>query len=167
MERAYMAAGLALALAGPALAQTAPAPAAEPPVVNSPANAAVYMIAPRPGARVRSPVLVQFGLRNMGVTQAGSSARDAGHHHLIVDSTLPLVPGQPIPADKNHLHFGGGQTEVRVDLPPGRHTLQLVLGDALHRPFAPSVQSAKVEIVVLSPQPRPRPRRAAQTRRRW
>ncbi len=87
------------------------------------------------------------------MTQAGSSAKNAGHHHLLVDATDAIDPNEAIPADKNHLHFGGGQTETRLDLPPGRHTLQPVLGDANHRPFSPSVESPKVHVVVLSPQP--------------
>jgi hypothetical protein len=120
------------------------------PVVRTPAppDASVYIISPRNGARLRSPVTVRFGLRNMGVTQAGSTAPNAGHHHLLVDVTAPLNPNEPIPADKTHLHFGGGQTETTIDLPPGRHTLQLVLGDANHRLFNPSLESAKIHILV-------------------
>ncbi|GJE61440.1 DUF4399 domain-containing protein [Methylobacterium trifolii] len=156
MRRGMAWSALALLFLGvPAGAQT-PAPAPErttpPPPVTPPPDSAVYLIAPRAGSRVTSPVTVQFGLRNMGVTQAGSTARNAGHHHLLVDVKDDLTEGEPIPADRNHLHFGGGQTETRLDLPAGRHTLQLVLGDAQHRPFSPSVRSAKVEILVVSPQ---------------
>ena len=55
------------------------------------------------------------------------------------------------PSDKNHLHFGRGQTETTLDLPPGRHTLQLVLGDAKHWPFVPLLASQKIEVTVVSP----------------
>jgi hypothetical protein len=72
----------------------------------------------------------RFGLRNMGVTQAGSNAANSGHHHLLIDVNDPLDPNEPIPQDKTHLHFGAGQTEARIELQPGKHTLQLVLGDA-------------------------------------
>lgn len=161
--RSVAASLLLLGLCVPVGAQ-APAPErAEPAAVPAPPEANLYLIAPRPGARVTSPVTVQFGLRNMGVTQAGSSAKNAGHHHLLVDVKEFTGTGEPIPADKNHLHFGGGQTETRLELTPGRHTLQLVLGDALHRPFQPIVKSQRVEILVVSAAQRRRPR---QTRSR-
>ncbi len=126
----------------------APAPA---PQTQAPAGVKLYVISPANGARVRSPFVVQFGLKGMGVTQAGSSAPNAGHHHLLVDVAEPVSETAVIPSDKSHLHFGGGQTETTLDLPPGRHTLQLVLGDAKHRPFTPLVASQKIEIVVVSP----------------
>jgi hypothetical protein len=134
-------------------ATPAPAAATRTP---APADASVYIISPLDGARVRSPVIVRFGLRNMGVTQAGSLAPNAGHHHLLVDVTQPLNPNEPIPADKNHLHFGGGQTETTIDLSPGWHTLQLVLGDKDHRLFQPSLESAKIRIRVVRFIPRAR-----------
>jgi hypothetical protein len=84
----------------------------------------------------------------MGVTHAGDATPNAGHHHLLIDVAAPLDPNEPIPQDKNHLHFGSGQTEVRVDLPPGRHTLQLVLGDAAHIPFDPPLVSKKITVTV-------------------
>jgi hypothetical protein len=87
-------------------------------------------------------------LRNMGVTRAGDAAPNMGHHHLFVDVDGPLDPNEPIPSDKNHLHFGAGQTEARLELPPGRHTLQLVLGDAEHIPFNPPIVSKKITITV-------------------
>jgi hypothetical protein len=134
-----------------------PAPAA-PPVpaaTPAPADARLYFIAPSHGARVRGPVTVQFGLRNMGVTQAGSTAPNAGHHHILVDAKGALDLNEPIPADRSHIHFGAGQTETELDLAPGRHTLQLVLGDANHRPFQPVVLSEKIEITVLDPEAAP------------
>lgn len=163
--RAAVSAGLLVILGGPSSAQTAPEKAPPPPPVAAPPDAALYIIAPKPGARVTSPVTVQFGLRNMGVTQAGSSAKNAGHHHLLVDVKEPVAGGEPLPADKNHLHFGGGQTETRLDLPNGPHTLQLVLGDALHRPFVPSVQSQKIQITVVSAQALRKKRRPLRHRR--
>jgi hypothetical protein len=59
-----------------------------------------------------------------------------------------LNPNEPIPSDKSHLHFGAGQTETQLDLAPGKHTLQLVLGDAKHYPFSPPVVSEKITIRV-------------------
>lgn len=115
----------------------------------SPEGAKVYFIAPHNGARVKSPVTVVFGLKGMGVTHAGDEFKNAGHHHLLIDVTEPLDPDDSIPADKNHVHFGAGQTEASIELAKGPHTLQLVLGDANHQPFNPSVQSAKIHITVI------------------
>jgi hypothetical protein len=107
-------------------------------------DAYLYFITPHNGQKVRSPVLVIFGLRNMGVAPAGVKFPNTGHHHLFVDVTEPLDPNVPIPQDKKHLHFGAGQTQARIELPKGRHTLQLVLGDADHIPFDPPVVSTVI-----------------------
>jgi hypothetical protein len=123
-------------------------PAAAAAQTAAPSDAYLYIIWPNDGEHVKSPFWVRFGLRNMGVTRAGDAAPNVGHHHLLVDVNAPLDPNEPIPADKNHLHFGGGQTETRLELPPGPHTLQLVLGDAEHKLFKPVVASKKIRIVV-------------------
>ncbi|MGB7831858.1 MAG: DUF4399 domain-containing protein, partial [Xanthobacteraceae bacterium] len=90
----------------------------------------------------------RFGLRNMGVTHAGDDFPNSGHHHLLIDVNDSIDPNDAIPQDKNHLHFGAGQTEARIELPPGKHTLQLVLGDAKHFPFKPPVVSKKITVLV-------------------
>jgi hypothetical protein len=115
---------------------------------KAPSDAFLYIIWPPDGATVNGPFWCRFGLRNMNVTQAGSSAPNAGHHHLLVDVNEPLEAKAPIPQDKTHLHFGAGQTEALMELPPGKHTLQLVLGDAKHYPFNPPIVSKKISITV-------------------
>jgi hypothetical protein len=85
----------------------------------------------------------------MGVTHAGDDTPNLGHHHLLIDVDEQLDLTQPIPQDKKHLHFGTGQTEARIDLPPGPHTLQLVLGDSAHVPFNPPVVSKKIRITII------------------
>jgi len=124
--------------AGPAHAQNKPAPK----------DALLYFVWPQNGAVIKGGFWCRFGLRNMGVTHAGDSYPNAGHHHLFVDVNEPLNPKEPIPSDKSHLHFGAGQTEARIELPPGRHTLQLVLGDADHYPFNPPIVSEKITITI-------------------
>ena len=94
------------------------------------------------------PFKVQFGLSGMGVAPAGVDKPNTGHHHLLIDANEPLDPNEPIPQDKTHLHFGAGQTEALIELPPGRHTLQLVLGDWSHLPFHPSIASDIITIAV-------------------
>ena len=114
---------------------------------SSPAGAELYFIAPTDGATVTSPVTIKFGLKGMGVVPAGIAFEGAGHHHLIIDADLPPLD-MPIPADANHVHFGKGQTETTIELKPGKHTLQLLLGDQLHVPHDPALVSKKITITV-------------------
>lgn len=107
-----------------------------------------YFIEPVDGATVTSPVTVKFGLSGMGVAPAGIDVPNTGHHHLLINLEKLPEAGNPIPADANHVHFGGGQTEATVKLEPGTHTLQLLLGDYLHRPHAQPVTSEKITITV-------------------
>ena len=111
-----------------------------------PPNAAVYIISPKDGDTVTNPFRVQFGLSGMGVAPAGVDAPNTGHHHLLIDVNEPLDPNEPIPQDKKHLHFGAGQTEALVELPSGKHTLQLVLGDWSNYPFHPPLMSDVVTV---------------------
>ena len=111
-------------------------------------NASVYIISPRDGDTVTNPFRVQFGLSGMGVAPAGVDQPNTGHHHLLIDVNEPLDPNEPIPQDKTHLHFGAGQTEALIELPPGKHTLQLVLGDWSHLPFHPPIMSDVITITM-------------------
>ncbi|PJG55027.1 rod shape-determining protein RodA [Bradyrhizobium forestalis] len=119
----------------------------------APKDAKLYFITPQEGQKIRGGFWVRFGLRNMGVTHAGDDYQNAGHHHLLVDVNEPIDIKEPIPQDKSHLHFGAGQTETFLELPPGTHTLQLVLGDAKHYPFDPPVASEKITVRVRQPGP--------------
>jgi len=115
----------------------------------SPAGASVYFINLKDGDTVTSPFKVQFGLAGMGIAPAGVEKPNTGHHHLIIDTTLSADQLKaPIPADAQHLHFGGGQSEAMVTLPPGPHTLQLVLGDWSHVPHVPPVMSPVINVMV-------------------
>lgn len=117
------------------------------PRIAAPAAAKLYFISPQDGAVVKGPVTVRFGLSGMGVAPAGTAVPNTGHHHLIVDAPLPPLD-KPLPMDANHLHFGKGQTETTLNLAPGKHTLQLVLGDANHIPHQPPVVSPQITITV-------------------
>ena len=113
----------------------------------APENAELYFISPAGGATLSNPITVHFGLRNMGVAPAGIKYDDTGHHHLLVDTELPSLDF-PIINDENHLHFGKGQTEATLELAPGEHTLQLLLGDFAHIPHEPAVMSERITITV-------------------
>jgi hypothetical protein len=137
-----------LLLASPVLATAQETAPAAMPRTAAPQNALTYFLSPADGATVTSPFTIRFGLRGMGVAPAGVTTPNTGHHHLLVDvETLP-PDNLPIPNDANHRHFGLGQTETEITLPPGQHTLQLVLGDALHIPHQPPVRSEKITITV-------------------
>lgn len=128
----------ALIISGSAVAGDSPAPK----------NAYLYIGWPNDGEVIRSNNFkVWFGLRNMGVAPAGVEKPYTGHHHLIVDAPLPPMD-EEIPADHNHLHFGKGQTETRLTLQPGTHTLQLLLADHNHVPHNPPVISEQITITV-------------------
>lgn len=145
MKRAAIAALIAV-LAMPALV--------EGQTPSSP-DAQVYFVNLSDGDTVQSPFTIVFGLSGMGVAPAGTEIEMTGHHHLLIDRP-PLGQGEDgadeliygLPSDEQHRHFGGGQTEVTLDLPPGPHTLQLVLGDAAHVPHAEPVVSEVISITV-------------------
>jgi len=115
---------------------------------EAPPDAYVYIGWPQDGQVITGTRFkVWFGTRNFGVAPAGVTKTNTGHHHLIVDAPLPPLD-RPIPSDRNHLHFGLGQTETVLDLPPGKHTLQLLMGDAEHVPHDPPVMSKRIRITV-------------------
>ncbi len=114
----------------------------------SSSEAQLYFIEPKNGSTVKGPVKIVFGLSGMGVAPAGIDFPNTGHHHLLVDlEKLPDL-SRPIPADKNHIHFGKGQTEAFIDLPKGKRSLQLLLGNYLHVPHKVPVISDKINIYV-------------------
>ncbi|SAK46551.1 DUF4399 domain-containing protein [Caballeronia ptereochthonis] len=141
LSRAILAAAtLAAAFAAPcALAGPTPAPA----------NAYAYIGYPNNGQTLPAgkPFKVWFGLRYMGVAPRGVKFPNTGHHHLLIDVDLPPMD-QEIPSDRNHLHYGAGETETMLELPPGKHTLQLLMGDDKHIPHNPPVYSKKITIYV-------------------
>ena len=122
-------------------------PAAADQRTPAPEGARLYFISPADGETVHSPVKVRFGAQGIGVAPAGLEAADTGHHHLIVDGELPPLD-RPIPSDATYRHFGGGQTETTIDLEPGEHTLQLLMGDHMHVPHRPVVASPRITIMV-------------------
>ncbi|UFZ01668.1 DUF4399 domain-containing protein [Bradyrhizobium ontarionense] len=140
MRRLSLATALMLSMATLALAGETPAPD----------NAKAYFINLKDGDTVSSPVLIRFGLSGMGIAPSGTEAPNTGHHHLLIDA--PALEGdalnEAIPVDSGHVHFGKGQTEASVNLTPGKHTLQLVLGDWSHIPHSKPVMSERITVDV-------------------
>jgi hypothetical protein len=140
MRRVSLALAMMLSTATFAVAGETPAPD----------GAKVYFINLKDGDTVTSPVLIRFGLSGMGIAPAGTEAPNTGHHHLFVDAE-PLTGdalNEAIPMDEHHMHFGKGQTEASVTLAPGKHTLQLVLGDWSHIPHKTPVMSDPITVTV-------------------
>jgi hypothetical protein len=139
MKSSLIALAVSLAFGLPANAGETPAPE----------GVKLYFVGLKDGDTVANPVTIRFGLSGMGVAPAGTEKENTGHHHLIIDEAIEGEElNEPIPADDNHKHFGGGQTETTLDLPAGTHTLQLVLGDWTHIPHDPPVMSEKITITV-------------------
>lgn len=139
MNKFFMVATMLVALIpGLAIAGDSPAPD----------NARVYFLWPKNGTTIKGGKFwARFGLQNMGVAPAGVVKSGTGHHHLIIDADLPSFD-EEIPADRNHVHYGKGYSEGRVELPPGRHTLQLLFADHDHIPHNPPLYSEKITIIV-------------------
>ncbi len=138
MYRTFFIATASLAIASGAIAQDR---------TQAPDGAEVYFVSPASGDTISNPVSVVFGLKGMGVAPAGTEKEETGHHHLLINTDAPSLE-EPIPADDNHVHFGGGQTQTEIELPPGEHTLQLLLGDLNHIPHDPPVMSEVITITV-------------------
>jgi hypothetical protein len=118
---------------------------------DSPKGARSHIVFPKDGKTVKQKFKVVFGLAKMGIAPAGINMPDTGHHHLLIDvdakdyDMSAALPGDQMDKVK---HFGKGQTETILELAPGKHTLQLVLGNFLHIPHNPPVISEKITITV-------------------
>jgi len=120
---------------------------ANEPTATDTHSADVYIVAPLDGATVSSPLKVRFGLRNMTVAPAGTDMENSGHHHLLVNHGIPPLD-EAMTNEEGLLHFGGGQKQTTLELPPGEHTLQLIMGDQYHIPHNPPVISQRITITV-------------------
>ncbi len=114
----------------------------------APETARVYIIEPSDGQTVPEEFAVKFGLVGMGIAPAGMDKANTGHHHLLIDLNTDPDFTESLPATANIRHFGGGQTETTLNLSPGKHTLQLLLGNYSHVPHDRPVLSKKIEITV-------------------
>lgn len=115
-----------------------------------PADAKVYFVEPKDGAEVSGPVKVVMGVKGIEIAPAGTDKPNTGHHHILIDADIPTgdQAEHAIPADDTHKHFGKGQTETELTLSPGKHTLQLLVGDGGHIPHNPALASDKITITV-------------------
>jgi hypothetical protein len=132
------------ALVGVLMGVSALASAATP----APKGAEAFIVSPEDGATVGQEFKVKFGVKDISLAPAGDVTKNTGHHHLLIDVDKLPAAGAPIPTDANHMHFGKAQTEATIKLAPGKHTLQLELGDAGHMPFDPPIVSKKITVNV-------------------
>lgn len=129
---------------------TAAAPTGELPPI--PAGAKVLFVEPKDGAKLVGPlengkvmVTVKMGAEGIAIKPAGPVEAGSGHHHVLVDVPDGIAAGAVVPKDDRHVHFGQGQTEAQLALPPGQHTLTLQLADGVHRSYGPAL-SAKIQV---------------------
>ncbi len=118
---------------------------------SPPKEARIYFIGLEEGAVVKSPFKVRFGIEGFGIIPAGFKGKQrhtAGHHHLLVDVEQLPDMDEAIPDDERHIHFNQGETETMLELSPGKHTLQLLLGDEQHEPQDPPLISDRIRITV-------------------
>ena len=109
-------------------------------------GARVYFINIKDGQTLKSPFLIQFGLTSeMGIAPALADWPDTGHFHLIIDSP---VPNKNTSISNNHIHMHMGQTETTLKLTPGKHTMQIVLGEYSHIMHDPPVMSEVITVNV-------------------
>lgn len=109
----------------------------------------VEFITPKDGEKVKSPFKVKMDVKGLKIRPAGEDVDDkkTGHHHILID--MDGIPeGQAIPADDKHLHYGKGQTEAEVTLPPGEHKITLQFADGAHRSYGPKM-SKTIKITVV------------------
>ncbi|MEM9151644.1 MAG: DUF4399 domain-containing protein [Cyanobacteria bacterium P01_F01_bin.3] len=141
--------GVLLFAFGIFLAGMQPSPAiADTVISHAPESASATILEPANNGDVDQTFTVKFGLSGMGVAPAGVDVKNTGHHHLLVDlKDLPPLD-QPLPGSEHILHFGGGQTETELSLAPGKHTLQLILGNYEHVPHDNPVTSEKITVNV-------------------
>jgi len=132
------------AFAGLLLSASMLATAATP----APKGAEVFIVSPADGATVSETFTVKFGVKDIALAPAGDVTKNTGHHHLLIDVDKMPAADAPIPNDANHMHFGKAQTQAEIKLTPGKHTLQLELGDSGHMPFDPPIVSKKITVNV-------------------
>jgi hypothetical protein len=151
--KTFLISAAAMFIAGAAMAATPPrVPSSNPSAAAlaspAPPGASVYFISPADGATVPKKFTVKFGLKGMSIAPAGTDEPNSGHHHLVIDlATLPDMT-RPLPSNEHIMHFGKGQTETELTLPPGKHTLQLVFANYQHIPHSPPIVSKPITITV-------------------
>ncbi len=103
----------------------------QPSAASDAAAQRVFFVSPVDSEVVTSPVHVEMGATGLTIEPAGEIAENAGHMHILVDEDF-VAPGEVILASDTMLHYGGGQTEATLDLPPGEHTLRLQFANGAH-----------------------------------
>jgi len=150
--RLLAASALLMAFTAPLAAQNPRQPTAAPAAAAAPTAPApeIYFRAPADGATVPTTFPVAFGLRNYGVAPATVNLSNTGHFHILINVDAP-APGELIPADSLHRHYGAGQIETTLTLAPGTYTLRVVLGDFEHKVISPALVSRPIRITVAAP----------------
>jgi Domain of unknown function (DUF4399) len=111
-----------------------------------PADKGVWFMEPQNGATVGQTFKVKFGVKGMDVEAAGDQNKGKGHHHVLVN-LMSKPAGEIIPFDDKHIHFGKGQTEADIKLPPGQYKLTMQFADGFHLSYGKDYAST-IEVTV-------------------
>ena len=115
-------------------------------------NAKVFIVEPTDNKiftiEQAKKINVVFGSKNILIKPAGELVPNSGHHHLLINVDLLPDLSMPIPASDQFIHFGKGQESTVINLPKGRHKLQLILGNHVHTPHKPPVMSDPIYVEV-------------------
>ncbi|WP_456417776.1 DUF4399 domain-containing protein [Thiolapillus sp.] len=114
-------------------------------------DASVFFKNLQDGDTISTSYKVEFGIKGYGIVPAGTRDKrrhTAGHHHLLVNYPGAPAMDEPLPRSEHCIHFDAGETETILNLPPGKHTLQLLLGDETHEPLEPPLISEKITVTV-------------------
>ena len=102
---------------------------------------ATFIAEPANNATVPTTFKVRFGIKGMAVAPAGDIVANSGHHHLLIN--LDSVPtGESIPFSDQHMHFGKGQTEAEVKLPPGVYKLTAQFANGAHQSYGKAMSQS-------------------------
>lgn len=108
----------------------------------------VFVVEPKDGAEIKGPINIVMGVEGIKIAPAGEVIEGTGHHHILINKDF-IAPGQVIPTDDSHRHYGKGQTEAELDLPPGDYKLTLQFADGLHRSYGRDL-SATINVKVVA-----------------
>ncbi len=104
------------------------------------ANNSVSISEPSNGAKISGPVKVCLTTSGVSVEPAKMGVnKGKGHHHLLVDVSLPKNLSKPIGKDANHIHMGDGSKCKKLNLKAGKHTIRALFAKGNHVPYDPAL----------------------------
>ena len=100
-----------------------------------------FFVEPKNNATVGSTTKLKFGSEGIQImaVPAGdvTTARPGiGHYHVGVDVDCVATNATIVKGTPSWIHFGKGESEIDMQLSPGKHKLSLQVADDLHNAIA-------------------------------